>query len=78
MTDKIQKFIDKLDSKTKARIISILESILESPFSIPNLKKLRGKKNLYRIRIGKIRIIFKISSNKKPEIVDIDFRGDIY
>jgi len=36
-------------------------------------------KDFFRIRVGKIRIIFKIDFENKRIFVDrIDFRGDVY
>lgn len=46
-----------------------------------DLKKMKGSEfNLYRIRKGKIRLIFTISKNEiiMFDVNDIGFRGDIY
>ncbi|MBI4946892.1 MAG: type II toxin-antitoxin system RelE/ParE family toxin [Bacteroidetes bacterium] len=45
-----------------------------------DLKKMKGEwKGFYRLRIGKIRIIFKIEFQNQQIYIDrIDFRGDIY
>ena len=78
MTDKIEKFIKKLDSQTKERLFKKIEEILKDTFSQRKLKKLKGSEDLFRIRIGDIRIIIKISKDKLPEIVNIDYRKDVY
>ena len=78
MTDKIEKFIKKLDSQTKERLFKKIEEILKDPFSQRKLKKLKGSEDLFRTRIGDIRIIIKISKDKLPEIVNIDYRKDVY
>jgi len=43
------------------------------------LKKLKGKKlaNLFRLRVGKYRIIYQ-TEDDIIKILDIDTRGDIY
>jgi mRNA-degrading endonuclease RelE of RelBE toxin-antitoxin system len=46
-----------------------------------NIKKLRGYKNRYRVRIGDIRILFdKTTMNDILiiKIVDVDYRGNLY
>ena len=47
-----------------------------------DLKKLKGKyKNVYRVRKGNIRIIFKTVDNEvivEAVVVDIDYRGGVY
>jgi mRNA-degrading endonuclease RelE of RelBE toxin-antitoxin system len=39
-----------------------------------DVKKLVGEQELYRVRKGKIRIVFEV----EKKIIDIDFRGNIY
>lgn len=77
MTDRITKFINSLDQKTKARLKEKLFKVREKPYSTLGVKKLRGYKNRFRFRIGKIRIIYTIK-NSKIDIIDIDYRGNIY
>jgi mRNA interferase RelE/StbE len=50
------------------------------PFKDLQVKKLEGKwKGFYRMRIGKIRIIFEIDKeNWELNIFEIDNRGDVY
>jgi len=77
MSDKIKKFIATLDAKTKEKIIQKIEALLNDPFEQKNIKKLSGSKDFYRLRIGDIRIIYKITKNQ-VEIIDIDYRRNIY
>jgi mRNA interferase RelE/StbE len=77
MTDKIQKFLHSLDKKTKAKLEKRLAQLKKSPFKGNDIKKLKGYNNLYRLRLGKIRIIYQIA-NTNVEIIDIDYRGNIY
>lgn len=67
MTDKITKFIDSLDSKTRRRLKEKLFFLKANPYKMLNVKRLDSwGENVYRLRVGKIRII------------DIDYRGNIY
>lgn len=45
-----------------------------------NLKKMQGEwDGFYRIRWGRIRIIFKVDNEKQIAYIDrIDYRGDVY
>jgi mRNA-degrading endonuclease RelE of RelBE toxin-antitoxin system len=43
-----------------------------------DIKKMSTGERLYRLRVGKIRLIFRINSNNTVETVDIDYRGGIY
>ncbi len=77
MTDRISKFIASLDPKTRERLKAKLLMIKSDSFSTSNIKKLQNHKNIYRFRLGKIRIIYTIVNNE-VEIIDIDYRGNIY
>lgn len=77
MPNKIQKFINSLDQKTKTRLTKRIFLLKESPYKGSDVKKLKGFNALYRLRLGKIRVIFKFN-NATVEIVDINYRGNIY
>lgn len=77
MPDKIQKFINALGEKQRNRLKQRLIALKESPFTGNDIKKLKGVNDLYRLRIGKIRVIFKVI-DPIIEVVDIDYRGNIY
>ena len=77
-----QKFIKKNNIRD-ADIISYLGKAthkLQGTKEIVNLKKMKGEwKDFFRVRVGKIRIIFKIDFENRRIFVDrIDFRGDVY
>lgn len=78
MPDKISKFIDSLDNKTRARLKEKLKQLRLNPFAMPAVKKLvNWSRVTYRLRVGKIRIIYVVA-NGNVEIIDIDYRGNIY
>lgn len=74
------KFIEKCDQKTKDRIKKCVEKISLSPYTGKNIKKLKGMSyQLYRYRLGNIRIIYMIKEEKALIIVvTIGNRGDVY
>lgn len=77
MTDRITKFIRSLDEKTKRQLQRKLQLLKEDPFSTPGVKRMQGDENVFRLRMGKIRVIFRVNQNS-VEIIDIDYRGNIY
>lgn len=79
MPDKITKFIESLDKKIKAKLKEKLIALKKNPFGMKGVKKLQGVgENMYRLRIGKIRVVYKVNGNEGLEIIDIDYRGNIY
>lgn len=74
---KYLKILNKLTPSLRIRLISTIEKISKGDLKNLDLLKLSGNKNIYRCRVGKIRIIFQKNS---PEniILDLGYRGDIY
>lgn len=78
MPDRITKFIRSLDDKTRKKLKKNLLALKKDPFKAKNVKKLKNyPENAYRFRMGKIRIIYQINQ-EGVEIIDIDYRGNIY
>jgi mRNA interferase RelE/StbE len=84
---KSQKFFAKnshLLSKSNSSqlIVKAIKKILLHEDINVDIKKLQGNlSNYYRIRQGKIRILFELDNDKiivKAIVNDIDFRGDVY
>lgn len=72
-----QKFLKKLNQPLKGRVYNALAAIINNELASLDIKALIGTKNIYRCRISKIRIIFKMASDGN-HIIGIGFRGDIY
>jgi mRNA interferase RelE/StbE len=68
------KVLVDYDSNTRKRIIEAINKIPQG-----DIKKLQGEKYppLYRLRIGKYRVIYHIEQDEII-IAKIDTRGDIY
>lgn len=73
--DKIKKFLKKIDKRVKKRIDWAIEDILNRNTYGYDILRLSGGKRLYRIRIGRYRIIFYMDSSK-VHIIDVDKRDD--
>ena len=57
--NKLDKFLSRLDKKTRLIVEQVVLLILENDLSMLDLKKLSGSKDLFRVRVWKIRIIFR-------------------
>jgi len=75
MVDKIEKFIRRLGRGRAADVRAAVVKILMDDVTGLDVKKLKGVRAEYRVRIGKIRIKF-VRAGIGNTIVDIDFRGD--
>jgi mRNA interferase RelE/StbE len=81
------KFLHKANSEDVARIQGQLNQLLIAveehsiiPFNILDIKKMKGEwEGFYRLRVGKIRVIFTVSFDSADiEIYTIGARGDVY
>lgn len=75
--DQIEKFLKKLDKKTAYRLRECLLKILTLDIDEYDVKKLKGHKNLYRARLGKVRVIFKKEEGSGLPIY-VEYRGSAY
>jgi len=71
-----KKFLEKLDEDTRERIKEKLRLLADNPFALP-YKKIKGRENTYRIRVGDYRIIYSVRGYE-VRILKIDKRERIY
>ena len=72
-----RRSIESLDLESQEKILTELEILQADPFS-GNIKRIKGKKDIYRLRSGRFRIYFRIiSSSRLIEILVVDQRGAI-
>ena len=70
-----EKFIMKLPRPDKERVLKAIHNLPDGN----DIKKLKGHKNLMRLRVGDYRIIYTIDNGKCIILViDAGNRGDIY
>ena len=74
--DKISKALKKFNKKEKQVISSILKSIESRGLSDFDIKKLKNKNNIFRIRKGKIRIIYLVCNDGEHRILAIERKND--
>lgn len=73
--DKIEKFSNSLRPKEREAVLLVLLNIKKDFRKIPGIVKLGGYKDLYRVRVGRYRIIFKIERNIS-EVIKITKRDE--
>lgn len=73
------KAIKNLDNKMKQRMKTAIEGLIEIP-PRGDIKKLQGVSPMvYRLRVGKYRVIYKYDDKKNTLFIKaIGSRGDIY
>ena len=79
--EKSLKFIESLQKNDKKRLKEAILVLKEDPVPIKSLDivKLKGEKNTYRVRKGKLRIVYEVIWVQKIILIHrVDFRGDIY
>ena len=73
--DEITKFLKKRTAKERQILLEAVRSITENKLADLDLTKIKGEKNVFRIRIGKFRINFKKEKNDNF-ITKIDKRDE--
>jgi len=75
MVEQFIKFIEK--SPYKAILLKIVQDIMENNLEKYDIKPIEGTTDLYRIRKGSIRFIFRKTSQGN-RIIEVNNRWDIY
>ena len=76
MVDKIQKFLNKLSTNERGKIKKILDDLRTNDPRGYDIKKLKGRNDIYRIRKGKLRILYRVDDNEKIYLLAIERRSD--
>ena len=75
-----ERYYRKTDRKTADALKICFEHLEENPFSLPGrIERLHGYKDLYRYRLGGLRVVYEISlETRTVGVVAILPRGDVY
>jgi mRNA interferase RelE/StbE len=77
-TKQAVKDLERLPEEVRVRIAPVIDLLAEDPRP-SGCKKLKGGKNVYRIRVGHYRIIYTLEDDKLLIIiVRIGHRKDVY
>ncbi|GAB6178953.1 type II toxin-antitoxin system toxin RelE3 [Desulfotomaculum defluvii] len=63
LTEQAIKDLSKLEKHTQKRIADAMDRMLEEPRNA-DIKKLKGEINLWRLRVGDHRVIFRIEQEQ--------------
>jgi len=74
--DKIDKSLLKIPYKQRQAILKVTQQIANDDFAKLDLKKLKGSKEYFRVRVGNYRIILRLRSGQTPLIVNITKRNE--
>lgn len=73
--NKTDKFLRKLKIDDRIVISKVLSQIYSGQYNNLDIKKLKGNSGVYRVRVGRIRIIFTKKSGG-IKVDSIEFRND--
>lgn len=74
--DKISKALGKLTNKEREIVKVVLTRLSKNNIRGFDVKKLKGREDIFRIRKGKLRIIYRLTEDKKTYIIAIDRRSE--
>lgn len=73
-----KKALGKLSVRTQTRVVQAINYLSDEPRP-DGCKKLKGKRSIYRIRVGKYRVLYEVKDNKLLIlVVSIDHRSVIH
>ena len=73
------KEFQKLPKDIQKKVLHVVDMLRIDPYSeILKIRKLKGGHDLFRIRIGNYRLLYKVESPSSLLIVKIRHRKDVY
>ena len=73
--DKIEKALKSLTSQERKKLKDILAQVDEGDFQNLDLKKIKGRTDIYRVRKKSIRIIFRKAQSNSIKVLTIERRS---
>ena len=74
--NKIHKVLRSLTSKERSSVENILQRIVRGNFTALDIKKLKDRPDIFRVRKGSLRIIFRQAADGKIFILTLERRSD--
>ena len=73
-----EKALQKLPAETVQLVVEKTQQLADNPFG-PNTKKLKGSKQLYRLRVGNYRVVYSVDTKGRVVILFlVGHRKNIY
>ena len=76
MVDKITKALQRFTSKERQTIREVLGKIKNRDFQGLDVKKLEGRDDIFRVRKGRIRIIYRCDQDREIFVLAIERRSE--
>ena len=76
-----RKGAKKMPKEMKEKVLELLDVLESTPIPVDNydIKKMKGLKNTYRIRIGDYRVVYQVDfSDKVVSVIKIEKREVVY
>jgi mRNA interferase RelE/StbE len=73
--DKLEKLLKKLSAKERDHLEQVLALLLSGDTASLDIKKLKGVDDVYRVRVGTLRIIFQ-KQKKEIRILEVSRRDE--
>lgn len=74
--DAIEKILRKLNDRERRWVREILKKLQARRFDGLDVKKLKGRSDIFRARKGDVRIIYRVSEEKELFILAIERRSE--
>lgn len=76
MVERIRKILRRLDARRRQRLDAVILAISQDDLLGLDVKKLKGRDDAYRVRVGDYRVIFLKRPMRIPEIIAIEHRSE--
>ena len=74
--DKVAKFFQKLNKQESAKFLELKKQILAGNFENADIKSIKSKPDLFRVRLGRYRMIFSGKKTGKIKLLKIVKRDE--
>lgn len=74
--DKISKALKKLSLREGEIVKGVLLKLKNGLWQGLEIKKLKGYDNIFRVRKGRVRILYKINKDRSVDVLTIERRSD--
>lgn len=74
--DKIAKALKKLIDKEREAVELILLKVKNNSLAGLDVKKLKGREDIFRVRKGKVRVIFQENNDDTIRVISVERRSD--